>query len=67
MIDNETELKNIAAKNLRTLVKHLEPDDIINKITPIIKTLVNDKHSYVRSKNLKFSLFYKIFYGFMEY
>lgn len=50
MVDKETELKNIAAKNLRTLVKHLEPDDIINKITPIIKTLVNDKHSYVRSK-----------------
>lgn len=54
MIDNETELKNAAALHLRTLVKFLQPDDIINKITPIIKTLVNDKHDYVRSKYQKF-------------
>jgi hypothetical protein len=50
MADTETEMKNITAKNLKIFVKYLEPDDIINKITPIIKSLVNDKHPYVRSK-----------------
>jgi len=49
LVDNEYELKNIAALNLRIIVKYLESDDIINKLTPIIKTIVSDEHAYVRA------------------
>jgi len=49
LVDTEYELKNIAAANLRIIVKYLESDDIINKITPIIKSIVSDEHSYVRA------------------
>lgn len=49
LVDNEYELKNIAAKNIRIIVKYLESDDIINKIVPIIKSIVSDEHAYVRA------------------
>lgn len=52
LVDNEYELKNIAAQNLRIIVKFLESDDIINKIVPIIKSIVSDEHAYVRGKIL---------------
>lgn len=48
MVDKENELKTITAINLKILVQYLEPEDIINKITPIIKNLSEDHHSYVR-------------------
>ena len=35
MVDRENELKMIAAQNLAVLVKYLEPEDIVNKITPL--------------------------------
>ena len=58
-MDTEYELKNIAAANLRIIVKYLESDDIINKITPIIKSIVSDEHAYVRgiSRPIKCSSF----------
>lgn len=49
MIDSENELKNGSAKYLREFVKYLDPDDIVNKIAPIIKTLVNDKNDFIRT------------------
>jgi hypothetical protein len=59
LVDTEYELKNIAAANLRIIVKYLESDDIINKITPIIKSIVSDEHAYVRGifRPIKYSSF----------
>ena len=56
LVDSEYELKNIAAANLRIIVKYLESEDIINKITPIIKSIVADEHAYVRG-TLRFEFF----------
>ena len=63
LVDNEYELKNIAAKNIRVIVKYLESDDIINKIVPIIKSIVSDEHAYVRGNILKNFNNSKSFFG----
>ena len=34
---------------MKILVQYLDADDIINKIIPIIKTLISDEHTYVRA------------------
>jgi hypothetical protein len=42
------ELKIIATKNIRTMAAFLDSEDIINKIMPLIKTIVNDDKPYIR-------------------
>lgn len=49
MVDKENELKTITATNLKILVQYLEPEDIINKITPLINSLSEDRNAYVRA------------------
>jgi len=39
----------VATKNIRTLVSYLDAEDIISKIIPLIKTIVNDDTNYIRS------------------
>jgi hypothetical protein len=45
------ELKIIATKNIRTMAAFLDSEDIINKIMPLIKTIVNDDKPYIRGRS----------------
>lgn len=49
LTDDEKELKYIATKNIRVLVGFLDAEDIINKIIPLIRNIVNDETNHIRS------------------
>lgn len=48
LVDDEKELKCMATRNIRILAGYLDAEDIINKIIPVIRTIVTDDTNYIR-------------------
>lgn len=47
--DPEPEMKSIAALEIEKLVPIMDPEDILNKLLPILKLIQNDTNGFVRS------------------
>jgi serine/threonine-protein phosphatase 2A regulatory subunit A len=50
--DLEAEIRSIACVQLTTICEFLEPDDIVTKILPALRSLPQDSQAYVRRNSL---------------
>lgn len=48
-MDEEPELRSIAAQKIHIVSTQIDTEEIISKIMPIVKTLSGDQQSYVRT------------------